>query len=142
MLGDGSSHADGVTITRDAAQRMMRFALESNLSSQQLIHGNIHCDDQHCIDGADAPDRPKSSAGNACGYGVWWAHAGIDHSVLMRQVVAFQRTLVTAPSINILLNLATKGRLDLTAFRYDAMESEPMIPLAVALVEAPVTKQG
>jgi len=130
MRGDFSV-SDGVKITRGAVQRIMHAALGADLATQQWICGDIFCDAQQRIDRVGVPGAIASEDRSGC----WWAHTGGDCTVVMDQLVATVSRDGHSCGIQLLLNLGTKGRLDLTAWCMDPHAADRLIAIPVVLIE-------
>ncbi len=128
-----------VQITRTASQQIMHHALTTELDRQSMMHGRFYYDSHHCITNITAWDRSLPDMASVGG--LWLAHNGADATAITRYLTEISRNFSDDPSPerHLLLNLATKGRLELTALQLNPAlrpEDPPIITeLAVELIE-------
>ncbi|MDX8409397.1 MAG: hypothetical protein R8J84_05050 [Mariprofundales bacterium] len=143
------TNSDQVHITRTASQQIMHYALAAELDHQSIIHGQFYYDQHNHITNI----APSKATGPKAEGGLWLAHNGASTAAIAHYLmtIAHNYSNETFPiKQHLLLNIATKGRLELTAFQFNTttLTEDPVIitELPVALIEdfpiTPGTEQG
>ncbi|RMH51578.1 MAG: hypothetical protein D6682_04110 [Zetaproteobacteria bacterium] len=113
-----------MTITRTAAQRLMHYGL-TGMNDRAILRGRFHISADRCIDRI----RPPEEEARRPDEGIWLCHRAHPSEALYREVQHEQDG-----QLLLLLDVATKGRLDLTAACCDH-PSAGLRPVPLTLVE-------